>query len=232
MKSVTLVLIVMAVFSFSCNKQNQYSKYESITPALLERNKFIQNGKEWDDIQNAYAAALHKIAKNKNTVDAYIRLAEIFINEARVTGEHGHYYPGALKVLEKGLQIDKITEDQKFSILSYKASVLLSQHEFSFALTIGKEAQLLNPYNAQIYGVLVDAFVELGDYGNAVLMADKMISIRPDLRSYSRVSYLREIHGDLAGAIEAMQLAVTAGLPGDEQTAWARLTLGALFEKN
>lgn len=52
------------------------------------------------------------------------------------------------------------------------------------------------------------------------------MSIRPDLRSYSRISYLREIYGDLDGAIEAMKLAVTAGYPGYEQTAWARLTLG------
>jgi len=50
------------------------------------------------------------------------------------------------------------------------------------------------------------------------------------LRSYSRISYLREIYGDMDGAIEAMKLAVTAGYPGYEQTAWARLTLGNLYE--
>ena len=57
-----------------------------------------------------------------------------------------------------------------------------------------------------------------------------MISIRPDIRSYSRVSYLREIHGDYPGAIEAMKLAVDAGLPGDEATEWARVHLGHLYE--
>ena len=59
-----------------------------------------------------------------------------------------------------------------------------------------------------------------------------MISIRPDIRSYSRISYLREIHGDLPGAIEAMDLAVEAGYPGFEETAWAGLILGELYEKS
>ena len=81
-----------------------------------------------------------------------------------------------------------------------------------------------------MYGLLCDANVELGRYAEAVRMADKMNQVRPDLRSYSRVSYLREIHGDLPGAIEAMQMAVQAGYVGLEQTEWARVMLGHLYE--
>ena len=99
-------------------------------------------------------------------------------------------------------------------------------------LWLGKAALKLNKYNAQIYGILVDANVELGNYAEAIKMADKMVSIRPDLRSYSRISYLREIHGDNNGAIEAMTMAVTAGYPGFEQSEWTRLTLGNLYETN
>jgi tetratricopeptide (TPR) repeat protein len=60
-------------------------------------------------------------------------------------------------------------------------------------------------------------------------MADKMVSIKPDLRSYSRVSYLREIHGDVPGAIEALTLAAQAGMPGADNTSWAMVTLGHLY---
>ena len=77
---------------------------------------------------------------------------------------------------------------------------------------------------------MADAYVELGNYEKAIETADQMISIRPDLRSYSRVSYLREIHGDVPGSIEAMKLAVSAGFPGQEGTCWARMTLGELYE--
>jgi tetratricopeptide (TPR) repeat protein len=62
-------------------------------------------------------------------------------------------------------------------------------------------------------------------------MADQMTALRPDLKSYSRISYLREIHGDMPGAIEAMEFAAAAGYPGLEQTAWTRVTLGSLYEK-
>jgi tetratricopeptide (TPR) repeat protein len=57
-----------------------------------------------------------------------------------------------------------------------------------------------------------------------------MVNIRPDLRSYSRISYIREIYGDYPGAIEAMQLAVRAGAPGEEGTAWTKVQLGKLYE--
>ncbi|MEZ4685582.1 MAG: tetratricopeptide repeat protein [Bacteroidia bacterium] len=122
--------------------------------------------------------------------------------------------------------------DEQFQALSYKASVLLSLHQFEKALGVAEKAVQINPHNAQIYGALVDAPVELGNSAEAVKMADKMVSIRPDLRSYSRVSYLREIYGEKQGAIEAMEMAVKAGLPGTEEAAWARLNLGGLYYKN
>jgi tetratricopeptide (TPR) repeat protein len=42
---------------------------------------------------------------------------------------------------------------------------------------------------------------------------------------------LREIYGDIPGAIEAMKLAVDAGSPGSETTEWARVQLGKLYEQ-
>ena len=43
-----------------------------------------------------------------------------------------------------------------------------------------------------------------------------MIDLRPTSLPYSRVAYARELHGDLPGATEAMQLAVNAGAPRTE----------------
>lgn len=233
MKKFTFLLPVLLLFFGSCTEKKQTSSTTAqIVPALLDRNEMIQNGKEWEHIQNRYAAAFIATTKNKQNPDPFIKLAEVFIHEARVTGEHGHYYPGALQVLDQALAAPKINNDQKFQALAYKASVMLSQHEFSEALKIGRQALGLSQHSAQVYGILLDAYVELGDYKSAVAMSDQMINIRPDLRSYSRVSYLRQIHGDLDGAIQAMQMAVASGYPGEEQTAWARLTLGGLYEEN
>ncbi len=208
-------------------------------PPLLDRNPAIRHGKEWDDVQNFYGAQRQAIIANPAAAEPRLHLAELFIQEARVTGEHPHYYPAALQMLDGVLALlpqDNVEalkigqKDLLFRALSAKASVQLSLHDFSSALVTATRAAEINPYNAQNYGALVDANVELGRYGEAVRMADKMVGLRPDLRSYSRVSYLREIHGDVPGAITAMDMAVKAGLPGQEATAWARLTLGNLYK--
>jgi tetratricopeptide (TPR) repeat protein len=43
------------------------------------------------------------------------------------------------------------------------------------------------------------------------------------------VSYARELHGDMTGAIVAMQAAVDAAPPGNEGTEWTRVQLGNLY---
>lgn len=200
-------------------------------PKLLDRNPAIQQGKEWDNVQNLYGKYRKELTQKPDALEPRLNLAQLFVNEARITGEHGHYYPAALAMTDDILSKKPEDKDILFRTLATKAGVQLSQHDFSSALVTAKEAVALNPYNAQIYGALVDANVELGNYEEAVKMADKMMSIRPDLRSYSRVSYLREIHGDTQGAIEAMNLAVSAGYPGQEATCWARMTLAGLQER-
>ncbi|HEY3385143.1 MAG TPA: tetratricopeptide repeat protein, partial [Saprospiraceae bacterium] len=171
-----------------------------------------------------------KISNNPDDLESKLMLAELFMMEARISGEHGHYYPAALNLIDEVLT-QEVKDPIVYRAKLDKASVLLSLHRFEEAKLLGEEALKVNPYSADIYGVLVDANVELGNYDIAVGYADKMVSIRPDLRSYSRISYLREIHGMVDEAIAAMKMAVTAGYPGMEQTEWARLTLGHLYDR-
>ncbi|HEX7332829.1 MAG TPA: hypothetical protein VF290_15095, partial [Pyrinomonadaceae bacterium] len=63
----------------------------------------------------------------------------------------------------------------------------------------------------------------------AVQAAQRMIDLRPDSSSYARVSYLRELHGDTEGAIQAMTLALKAANPNDpEGMEWYREQLRLL----
>jgi len=242
------VLFIVALFFAACTQNSDIKTAKASLspeqivaslPKLLDRHEAIRNGKEWDDVQNFYGTQRQAIIVDQNALEPRLKLAELFIQEARVTGEHPHYYPAALQMLEEVLtripqeDISTLKIGQKdilFRTLAAKASVQLSLHDFSNALITASKAVEINPNNAQIYGALVDANVELGNYPKAVEMADKMVSIRPDLRSYSRVSYLREIHGDVPGAIEALDMAIKAGYPGQEATAWARLTLGHIHQ--
>lgn len=231
--NIFFILSFIGLALFSCNSgpaevSNETQQAVDI-PKLLDRHPALRQEKEWEKVQNYYVEYRQKLERNPKDDEARLSLAQLFINEARVTGEHGHYYPAGLQVLE-GINLNRADEDVRFRALATKAGIQLSLHDFAAALESAEKAVAINPYNAQIYGALVDAHVELGQYEEAVAMADKMVSIRPDLRSYARVSYLREIHGQVEGAIEAMKLAVSAGYPAYEESAWARLTLGKLYE--
>lgn len=198
-------------------------------PALLDRNEKIQAGKEWEFVQNEYMKNKVALGEDPQDHDAALALVELYVREARVTGEHGHYYPAALTVTDGILADKELDRDLHFRALTTRAGVELSLHQFDQALKTAKAAARLNPVNAQVQGVLVDCYVELGDYENAIAAADRMMSIKPDLRSYSRISYLREIHGDVPGAITAMELAIKSGFPAYEETAWSMQTLGDLY---
>ena len=185
-------------------------------PALLDRNEKLRNGKEWDDVMNTYQKLKLAISKNGEDQESKIRLAQLFIREARVTGEHGHYYNAALTMTDQILKAKSTKKDMQFLALVTKAGVQLSHHDFGGALKTGQQAVIINPNNPQIFGVLVDANVELGNYPEAVKMADIMIAMKPDLRSYARISYIREIHGEIDQAFDAMKMAIEAGIPGYE----------------
>lgn len=237
MKNINIYLVLLPLMFVLINCQNQTgvkvpAEITSIPVGqLLDRNQLIQMSNEWNQVQNNYVALREKLNKNPNDHQAALELVLLFTQEARVTGEHGHYYPAAMDVLDQILSnSNNLSEDHYFVALNMKAGVLMSLHQFEMALETAKEAIEINPFNAQIYGVLVDANVELGNYEEAVHSADKMVSIRPDLRSYARVSYLRQIFGDVSGAIDAMEMAVTAGYPPYEETAWAGYQLGKLYE--
>lgn len=203
-----------------------FGKKNPDLPELKNRNAVITPASEWLNTKEAIEGLLTTLRKDPGNNAARLNLALAYIQEARITGDHAYYDNAALELLEEVLTKDPHNVDA----LCGKASVLLSAHQFAAAIPVAQKAIQLDPYKAFSYGLLVDAYVELGEYEKAVEMADKMVSVRPDIRSYSRVSYLREIHGDYAGAIEAMDMAVKAGMPGLEQTAWARVNLGQLYE--
>jgi tetratricopeptide (TPR) repeat protein len=223
----SLALLLVAGFVF-------YQKYQNVSepiPPLRDRQGPISTTSEWLNTKAAIQGLQRKLREKPGDLKSKLLLALAYMQEARVTGEHPYYYPAALQLVEEIL--DREPEDQ---VLLYeatvaKATIQLSLHQFDKALETGITALQINNHGAAVYGVLCDANVELGHYEEAITMADKMVSLRPDLKSYSRVSYLREIYGDMPGAIEAMQLAVDAGFPGLEQTAWVTVTLGSLYEK-
>ena len=226
------ILITLGI-QFSCTKtqksdtstaQSGSSNLE--IPALFERKGDLAKAIEWQKTREKVDELKKKLAKDPNDIKVRLQIATIYLSEARITGEHPYYYPAVLKILDGVLYLSP----NNFEATTFKASVKMSQHQFAEARTLAEAARKINPDNAYVYGVLVDANVELGFYKDAIAMSDKMQALKPSLESYSRASYLREIYGDFVGSISAMKLAVEAGMPGSEPFCWSKKTLGHLYE--
>ncbi|MEO6069174.1 MAG: tetratricopeptide repeat protein [Chitinophagaceae bacterium] len=224
--TVTIILFIAALFFIFFRFKNEESKKENTFYPLKERNSALAAAPGWS-VKQQKASNLYKTLNDSpNDKKALLSLAALFIQEARTTGDYIYYDKAAMHQVNKVLSIDP----NETEALTYKALIYLSQHHFADGLQTAKEIEKKYPDYAYNYGILVDANVEMGNYDEAIKSADKMTSIRPDLSSYSRISYLREINGDYPGAIAAMQSAVKAGQPGDEGTEWARVQLGHLYE--
>jgi len=80
------------------------------------------------------------------------------------------------------------------------------------------------------YALLSDVFLERGKLDEAVAACRKFVRLKPGLEAYSRVSYLRWLHGDIDGAIAAMEHAVLAGTGSNpEPLAWCLCRLSYLY---
>jgi tetratricopeptide (TPR) repeat protein len=219
-----LLLAVMMVPFMACEDKKKPME------ELLDRKGPISTTTEWINTKAAIRTLQDDIRRKPNAENKKLMLALAYMQEARITGEHPHYYPLAQDLLDEVISSRPHDNKLLFEALVAKAIVQLSLHQFKEALNTANHALKLDTTTASLYGVFCDAYVELGDYPKAIIAADRMTAIRPDIRSYSRISYLREIHGDVQGAIEAMKEAILSGMPGLEQTAWARITLGELYE--
>jgi tetratricopeptide (TPR) repeat protein len=168
------------------------------------------------------AGALSVIEREPSGAKGYNLLAAAYMQKARESGDFSLNAKA-----EEALARAEQSEPGGYDALKLRAKLLLTFHRFGEALEAARRAQARNPRDHDNYGALTDALVELGDYDGAVASAQAMVDLRPDTASYSRVSYLRELHGDSKGAVEAMRMAVTSASPKDpEGIAWCRVHLG------
>lgn len=169
---------------------------------------------------------LDRIAQRPSDAGAHRELGSAYLQRARETGDPT-YYTRAERVLSTAFELDPSDPGTLISL----GALALARHQFADALAWGERARALSPHRPGVYGVIGDAQVELGRYEEALDTIQRMVDLRPDRASYARVSYLRELHGDLPGAAQAMRMAADAGAMTDEQGVWTRVQLGHLLLK-
>ena len=158
-----------------------------------------------------------------SSANAHAERGDAFLQKVRETGDP-RYYVSAQAAFRRALD----DEPRNAAALAGMGSLALGRHDFRAGLEYGRRARAAAPEVVRFHGIEVDALVELGRYEEAERVLQRMVDLKPNLASYARVSYMRELHGDLDGAAEAMRLAVSASGGAAENVAYVQTLLGNL----
>lgn len=154
---------------------------------------------------------------------AWAALGSAYVEQSRVTGDPS-LYPRAEEAFEQSLELQP---QDNAAALTGQAGLAAARHDFALAAELAQRAVGLNAYDATAYGVLTDALVELGRYEEAATSLQRMADLSPGFAALARISYLRELRGDVAGARSAMtQAKEQAYSPGE--VAFAGYHLGEI----
>jgi tetratricopeptide (TPR) repeat protein len=150
-------------------------------------------------------------------------IGNLLYQRGRETGDSA-FYDQAVQSFEAALTLDP----RNVAAITGKATLALNDHRFADGLALARRAHRIGPALVAPYPALVDGLIETGRYAAAGRALDRLATLRPGLVAYSRISYFRELHGDLDGAAQALRLAIAAGSGTSEGAAYVRVLLANL----
>jgi tetratricopeptide (TPR) repeat protein len=211
----------LLIFSDRPNNKSEPNKASASVPtfddplalALAPQKGDSRNDKEISQLQQ-------RIREGRNVHLWLERLGWAFVAKARES-----FDPGFYKLAEQCARCIENRNPQSQEAMLLRAHVLQNLHRFKEAETLARRLVQQRGLGFD-YGLLGDALMEQGKLNDAAEAYQRMMNLKPDLRAYARAAHMRWLKGDLAGAIEAMQLAVGAASPQDaESAAWVNTRL-------
>ena len=147
---------------------------------------------------------------------------------AYVAKAHESFDAGFYKLAEACANILEADTPGCAEGLLLRGHVLESLHCFKEAEVVARELAAKRGLSFD-FALLGDSLMEQGRLKEAIVAYQTMVDLRPDLQSFSRIAHVRWLTGDLAGAIELMQAAVSASSPRDaDSAAWINGRLATL----
>ncbi len=154
----------------------------------------------------AIANAEHLIAKSPNHFEYYNALALAHAQRALERCD-ARYYAQAEETLRKSFEL----APDNFEGLKVETVILLGRHEFEKALEVAQPLNKRTPDDIAVYGYIADADMALGNYAAAEESAQWMLRLRAgNAAGLTHGAYLRDIYGDLDGAIDFLKMAYAA----------------------
>ena len=166
-----------------------------------------------------------RLTDNPRDAFSWDMLAIGYMRKLRESGDPG-YALRAEGSLRRALIVDR-RDPRAPGLLAW---VALVKHDFVGARQQAEALIRESPLEDTLYGILGDADIELGRYLDARRTFQHMMDVKPGPAAYARAAYLRQLYGDVPGAIQMMQLALdTASHRDRENLAWTRVQLGNLY---
>jgi tetratricopeptide (TPR) repeat protein len=171
-------------------------------------------------------SARKSIQADPKALQGYLDLASALCRRAR-DSEDPADYTAASAALDHALEISP----GNFDALKLRVVILLGRHDFTEAL---KQAIALNGKvhdDITVWGYLVDANMALGDYAAAEKDGQWILDLRRgSTLGYTKAAALREMFGDLEGAIEFYDEALLRTAPNDVEDRCSLMTRNARLQ--
>lgn len=221
----TLLIIGIVLFTTAILAAVRFSKLQAYLSENSPSSKNVAATSPVTASDRQIQTAQNLIEKSPADAKGYNLLCAAFMKKARETGDFNF---NAKAEIALNRSFEEAAAENNYDALKLKAMLRLVYHRFDEALETARQAKEIQPDDPQNYGAMTDALIELGRYNEAFDAARRMMNLRPGTNSYSRAAYLRELQGDVKGAIEAMRAAAEAS-PDPETSAWCRVHLGDLL---
>ena len=225
--SVALLLAITCLLILSVRPRNKSEANEApVTAAIFDDPlALVLSPQAGDGRTDREISRLQQQIRNGRNVQLWLeQLGWAFVAKARES-----FDPGFYKLAEQCARCIEKRNPQSEEAMLLRAHVLQNLHRFKESETLARRLVQQRGLSFD-YGLLGDALMEQGKLKDAVEAYQRMMNLKPDLHAYARAAHMRWLKGDLAGAIEAMQLAVGAASPlNAESAAWVNTRL-AFYE--
>src|SRR6266480_5035949 len=226
--SIPLVLLVACLLIVSQRPKSKSQANKTVEPPAVSIDPLAvvltpQTGDSRTDRE--ICRLQQQIRDGRNSELGLEQLGWAFVAKARES-----FDPGFYKLAEQcALCIEKRNPQSQEAMMLLRGHVLQNLHRFKESETLARRLVEQRGLGFD-YGLLGDALMEQGRLNDAVDAYQQMMNLKPDLHAYARAAHMRWLKGDLTGAIEAMQLAVSAASPSDAESAsWVNTRL-AFYE--
>ena len=213
-------LIVFLVLLLTLERVN--GSDEVPAPAVVPAETEGANPAAENDPAAMVASLESAVEQDPANAETRALLGDAFYQQYRETADPS-LLQRAQQAVDSAIEIDPAN----VTAVIDQGTLALTKHDFSAGLEYGLRAHRLSPALVRPYNLIADAQIELGRYNAAGKTLQRFVDLKPSLAAYSRVSYFRELHGDIDGATQAMKAAVSTG-GGGEPLAYVQTLLGNL----